>query len=429
MRTVPVPPGVETEIFVLGRGALADVGEVLAKNFPGRRPWIVADGNTWRVAGERLARMLAPVGGGAGSEYAPRVFPGSPVLHPDSFHADELARAMPADAVPVAVGSGVINDLVKRAAGLREAPYCCVPTAASVDGYTSFGAALSVDGFKKTMPCPAPRAVVADVDVLETAPPEMLSAGYADLAAKITGGADWLIADAMGEEAVDAAVWELVQKDLRAWLADPHDLGPVFHGLAATGYAMQMHRSSRPASGAEHLFSHIWEMEGLTHNGEDVSHGFKVGVGTLATTRLMEFAIGLEAADARRLAVPGVDRAGRVAEIDALMEGDRYGADVRTVALAKFLEGPALAERRGRIWDAWDEIRLRLRRQLIPSAELSRMLAAAGCPVTPDAIGLGAEQFRHAIHAAQLIRNRYTIIDLLYEAGLLRRATDALPVG
>jgi glycerol-1-phosphate dehydrogenase [NAD(P)+] len=39
-------------------------------------------------------------------------------------------------------------------------------TAASMDGYTAFGAAITHDGFKQTFACPAPRAVVADLDIL-----------------------------------------------------------------------------------------------------------------------------------------------------------------------------------------------------------------------------------------------------------------------
>lgn len=51
---------------------------------------------------------------------------------------------------------------------------------------------------------------------------------------------------------------------------------------------MQATQSSRPASGAEHQFSHLWDMEHLKYNGASVSHGFKVGIGTLASTAFLE---------------------------------------------------------------------------------------------------------------------------------------------
>ena len=50
------------------------------------------------------------------------------------------------------------------------------------------------------------------------------------------------------------------------------------------------------------------------------------------------------------------------------------------------------------------------------------MLKDAGAPTHYSEIGLPHEQFIHGIHAAQLIRKRYTVLDMLYEAGLLDEA-------
>src|SRR4030095_11441872 len=109
--------------------------------------------------------------------------------------------------------------------------------------------------------------------------------------------ADWLVADALGVEPVDSRVWELVQGPLRAAVGHPGDLAGgepkalarLVEGLVMSGLAMQAHASSRPASGAEHQFSHLWEMEGLGHDRwPPLSHGFKVGVGSVAIAALYE---------------------------------------------------------------------------------------------------------------------------------------------
>ena len=63
---------------------------------------------------------------------------------------------------------------------------------------------------------------------------------------------------------------------------------------------------------------------------------------------------------------------------------------------------------------------------LIPFDTLKAMFRAASCPVAPAEIGLDAAQFRHGVLAAQLIRNRYTILDVLDELGLLCEAADAV---
>ncbi|WP_295810120.1 sn-glycerol-1-phosphate dehydrogenase [uncultured Victivallis sp.] len=427
MNPVPIPPGMETRLFLLENDALNQLPEAIRSLWGNdARPWLVADDNTWRAAGAEVAKILKA----AGMEGpAPFLFPGTPMLHADEGNVNLLLEQFPENVVPVAIGGGTVNDLVKRASGLRHVSYCCVPTAPSVDGYTSSGAALTASGLKQTLPCPAPLAVVADSGILRNAPPEMFAAGYADLMAKIPAGADWLAADTLGIEAVDPAVWELVQTPLRDNLSDPSDVRRVFTGLAATGYAMQLYRDSRPASGADHLVSHIWEMENLCCNGKPVSHGFKVAIGTVTSTALYEALFSLSEQEARRLARPGLDRAGREAEIDALLSVGTYGAATRTIALDKFREGDALAERRELIYRNWETLRKRILHQLYPLEELTRRLTAAGCPVKPADIQLGREQFLHGIRTAQLIRKRYTVLDLVYELGLLEELLQRiLPV-
>ncbi len=169
--------------------------------------------------------------------------------------------------------------------------------AASVDGYSSFGAAINQEGFKKTLECPAPSVIVADTEILRDAPAEMTAAGYADLLSKVPAGADWIIADFVGVDPILPAIWDMVQTDLRTWVQTPEQLKTgdeqafayLFEGLTMSGFAMQACRKSRPASGADHLFSHIWEMQHHRDvNGEPISHGFQVAIGTLASTALIE---------------------------------------------------------------------------------------------------------------------------------------------
>ena len=149
MNLLPIPPGMETEAFVLDSGALHDVPEVLRRRFQSRRPWIVADENTWRAAGASLFDILKTAGL---DPHEPFIFPAVPMIHADNALTPRLTEAMPFDCVPVSVGGGTINDLVKRASAVTRHRYLCVPTASSVDGYTSYGAAMTDNGLKKTLP-------------------------------------------------------------------------------------------------------------------------------------------------------------------------------------------------------------------------------------------------------------------------------------
>src|SRR5208283_4601417 len=88
-------------------------------------------------------------------------------IYADEEHVRQLTESLRAhSAIPVAVGSGTVNDLTKLAAHQANRKYMVVGTAASMDGYAAFGASITTEGSKETIDCPAPRAVLADLDVM-----------------------------------------------------------------------------------------------------------------------------------------------------------------------------------------------------------------------------------------------------------------------
>ena len=123
---------------------------------------VVADENTFEVAGRAVQERLEAAGRTLEEPY---VFPGKPTIHGDYENIKPLIESLRGhDAIAVAVGAGSLNDIAKRASYECERPYMNVATAASMDGYTAFGAAISVEGYKQTLTCPAPHAVLADLE-------------------------------------------------------------------------------------------------------------------------------------------------------------------------------------------------------------------------------------------------------------------------
>ena len=283
----------DTKALVIGSDALPRSAEMFKELFPGKRAIIVADKITYPLAGEAVKNYFDAAGI---AQDEPHIFT-DPKLYAEWSFVEELDGVLAAtDAVPVAVGSGVINDLSKLCSHHNGRRYMVVGTAASMDGYTAYGASITKDGNKQTFDCPAPLGMVLDPSISAAAPACMSASGYADLIAKIPAGADWMLADAVGAEAMDDFAFSLVQDGLPEALCDPTgvhagDVGKVgrlAEGLLLSGFAMQATQSSRPASGAEHQFSHLWDMEHLRFQGASVSHGFKVGIGTLASTAFLE---------------------------------------------------------------------------------------------------------------------------------------------
>ena len=62
----------------------------------------------------------------------------------------------------------------------------------------------------------------------------------------------------------------------------------MFEGLVIGGVAMAYAGMSRPASGIEHYFSHIWDMRGLEFDTPIHLHGTQCAMGTLLTARLYD---------------------------------------------------------------------------------------------------------------------------------------------
>jgi glycerol-1-phosphate dehydrogenase [NAD(P)+] len=418
----------DTEQVVLAPGGLESVAELFDGVFGEQPAAIVADENTFAAAGEAARRGLEA----NGRRVETYVFPGRPVLHADYANIEALVGWLRTrEAVPVAVGGGTVNDIAKRAAFECGRGYVCVATAASVDGYTSFGASITKEGVKQTLECSAPRAVLADLAVPADAPAKMTSAGYADLLAKIPARADWIIADALEVEPIDSDVWSLVQDPLREATGRPADLHAgdlsamegLTEGLLMSGLAMQSAGSSRPASRAEHQFSHLWEMEGLGQEAEGdqppLSHGFKVGVGTVSIAALYERLLERDLTGLNIREISGawpkwseVERRIRSTFPPSLEQ------QVVEQSRAKDVEADQLCARLSLISERWPELRERVGEQVLPAWQLRDQLREAGCPTTPAEIGLSHEQLRATYRRAQMIRPRYTILDLLNEIGL-----------
>ena len=364
----------DTSHLTLDAGAITLTATAFRASFGERPAVVVADLTTWSVAGQRVEQVLRR----AGLVTRPSIVLSAP-LHADFERVLSLEAAIGAvDAIPVAVGSGTINDLTKLAAHRLNRPYMVVATAASMDGYAAFGASITRDGFKQTMACPAPAGIVADLDVLAAAPTPLTAAGYGDLLGKVTAGADWIVADALEVEAIDVAAWELVQGPLGEAVGSPerlraHELAATeqfFLGLVISGLAMQATQSSRPASGAEHLISHLWEMTGLAEGPHPPLHGTKVGIGTVLVTMLYE---RLLAHDLSTIDVEACVTALPMAEtVECQVRAGLPAGEVADRAVVESLaKHPTAEQLRARLTllrERWPGLRERLQGQLLPPA-------------------------------------------------------------
>lgn len=204
----------------------------------------------------------------------------------------EMAFAIDAKAqMVVGIGGGKVIDAAKYAAYLRKLPFLSVPTSASSDGFSSASASLLVNGRRTSVPARLAYGIVADTEVIRSAPEKFLFSGIGDLVSKITALYDWVYEDRMGYTVLNDFAVMIAKKAVNSFVRTPFEsirdelfLRELLDSLAMSGIANEIAGSSAPTSGSEHLISHA--LDKLLETPE--LHGIQVGVATYLMSRVQE---------------------------------------------------------------------------------------------------------------------------------------------
>ncbi|MBT8334176.1 MAG: iron-containing alcohol dehydrogenase, partial [Deltaproteobacteria bacterium] len=267
------------EEFFYDQYSFGSIPRLINRFSDGNRCMLIADSRTYMVAGEEIRELLADDDFTVQRFIVPDIDGESPVV--DSQTKDSLLEECSAADLYIALGSGVINDLVKWLAFLQHKPYIVVATAASMNGYASANVAATVDGLKVLFHAAAPKAVIATPDILINAPHELSTAGLGDVLAKSVSGADWrvnqfLFGDYYCQFSVDLLkhlepIYLKNPQKIRD--RDPAGFKALFEALFYSSVAMTITGTSAPASGGEHLISHTLDMLAARDNHAHDLHG------------------------------------------------------------------------------------------------------------------------------------------------------------
>ena len=405
-------------------GAVDSLPEAL-KAVGGEKPFIVCDVNTRAAAWDRVRGVLEK----AGVPYTLYCFPMAHV-EPDEYAVGSLTMAFdPSCDCVMGIGSGVINDCCKvlcHAVGKKQ---LIVGTAPSMDGYASNSSSMIRERIKVSLYNAAPAAIICDIDIIKNAPMRMLWAGFGDMLAKYIALCEWRISHLVTDEYYCENIAGLMRQSLRRIVEnapglrdrDEKAVQATVEGLVLSGIAMSYAGISRPASGLEHYFSHLWEMMALDRGTPYELHGIQVGVGTLIVLRLY---------DEIRKMTP--DR--QLAEdFMAHFSNDEWEAMIRRV-FGKAAEAVIRQEhesyhkndperharRLDRIVNGWPEI-MRIIAEELPETETiaSLMRSLDGMPMLPADIDISRQDTEDAFIASRDIRDKYLTSSMLWDMGLL----------
>jgi glycerol-1-phosphate dehydrogenase [NAD(P)+] len=396
---------------VCSRSLRHDIDALVAEALGPMKLAVIDDRHTGEAFGDRVFKALKGR------------FPTTHVTLPPFPQADDVTadylrtQTLSCDAL-VAVGSGTLGDLCKYVSHMDDKPYVIFPTAASMNGYGSGNASITVNGYKKTLTAHMPKAIFCDLSVIAAAPARLSKAGLGDALARPTAQADWLLSHILLGTPYDETPFQL-QQDIEPQLfdsargialADPPTIELLTQLCILSGFGMAIAGGSQPASGGEHMIAHamemsvecgVWSMEkkilpnSKLQTPTTALHGEAVGVTTLTMARMQE---QLLSANPRLHDDDFPD-----AKIKAL-----YGEQRMLEAKKAFAKKQAAIANLA----SWQSAVEKITSIMLPSAKLQSILEAAQAPTTPHALGWDDKTYAATVETARFLRDRFGFLDI-----------------
>ena len=414
----------------VGSGILEELPQILSQ-YKGKKLLLVADKNTYEIAGQWVTDRLS-------EEFLLKKL----IYQDDHLVADAkslgamLMELEEDTSMILTVGSGTLNDITRYVSATTKVPYAIVATASSMDGYASIVSPLIRNGVKTTFKGVYPIAIIGDTQIMKDAPMHMLQAGLGDVLGKYTGLADWRMSKILGLERdepycdnifnlVESAVEKCVGAAPKLSSRNEDTIQAIMEGLILSGLCIGLAGHSRPASGSEHQIAHYIEMKFLQDNVHTKwLHGNKVGVATLAVLEAYDYLFSRDIEEIRA--------SGKYKELDKKKWTQRiercYGGmsgQILELKEKELLLGSEERENRiDLVVKSWEEIKNSCYSSLPLPSQLIQILKDTGAIYNPKDLGVDRQLFKDSLMVAKEIRNRYGIMQLLDDLGMLEEVAE-----
>ncbi len=385
------------------------------------RFFMVVDQNTYPALGKKVEESLIQ----AGINVKTICLEGAEIIADESTLVQVLLQ-VGEDARPfIAVGSGTITDITRYISYVTRMPFISLPTAPSVDGYTSMNAPLVILRVKETIKAHGPLAVFADLGTLCQAPKAMIAAGFGDMLGKLTALADWKLSHLLMDEPYDAEVAARAARALASCIDNAAEIGAaseigiriLLEGLIETGLCMLKVGMSHPASGSEHHVSHFWEMKLLQENRPAILHGAKVGVATALMAGAYQSLRQLTPDQVSSI-LSGARLPNRETEVNAIRQAFGPIADQIIAIQEPYLSmtPEAFEAFKAKISAHWSEI-LAITAMVPDPETIKGWLTAVSGPTTPTELGLNDGYVQQAVGYAYCLRSHFTLLTFRHLLG------------
>ena len=422
----------DKDIYV-GSGLIDKLPGYIKRRGLGTHCVLVADNNTYEIAGRRVSQTLKA----AGLSVIECVIVREGKMEPDERAVGEvLLSIQPETEFLVAVGSGSVTDTTRVNAERTGLPFVSVGTAPSMDGYTSAIAPLTFKGLKIHRKGPCPEIIVCDTEILKTAPLDMIRSGVGDVLGKYIAKCDWKLGNIINDEPycfvcgeiVTDAVKKLLDNIDEILLKTDKGMKILIEALLLAGVTVLIIGNTRAVASVEHNIAHYWEMMMMMQGKEAPAHGASVGVATLLVWPMFMRFMDEDLSKIDFGAV--LDRAITREQREKWMVhayGKAGGESIMEENPGDFLTREEQERRIRRAQERIGEIRAAIA-EMPKYEEILAAMKKLGAQLTPAECGVDAQLLTTSMHCGKDYRTRYTLFKLLDECGLLEEYLKDYPL-
>ncbi|MEM1343415.1 MAG: iron-containing alcohol dehydrogenase [Pseudomonadota bacterium] len=413
-RTGKASPRAATEAIVIEESLDGREADLIAALALEGTLAVVADAPTWEAMGRRVATALT----GAGLSLREVVIEGHP--HADMAEAERLRARLAGVSHAVAVGSGTLNDLCKYVTAADGRTCSVFATAASMDGYTSSTASMTLpSGLKISLPAQAPKAAFFDLGVIAAAPPRLAAAGFGDCLCSSVARIDWWMSHRLHGSFFMEEPYLIAEANDREMLArvggigrgEIEAIGYLVRALVLSGLGVTLTKVSNHGSMGEHQISHYIDCFARERHPGTL-HGEQVGVASLTMARLQAQILASDTPPV--LGPTKIDRPGMAARM-----GERIAEECAAEYAKKALDADGATALNDQLAALWPDLRRECLGLAVAPEAMAAALSAAGGATDAAGLGLDAGFYKEAVRHGHEMRNRYSFADIACDAGLL----------
>ncbi len=337
----------------------------------------------------------------------------------------------------VGVGSGTICDLNKYATFYADKenplPLVIIQTALSVNAFSDNSSVMLINGVKRTVHSRYPSILIIDLDIVTAAPPEMNVSGYGDLIATWTAPVDWYLANVLGmgknfhtapSDMIRTQCERLLENSEKLAACDPKVIGELANVLTLSGFSMGLADESSPASGSEHVMSHLIDMASGVRKTGICYHGTQVAVSGIISCLLWDYLLhefDPKMVDVDRCYPTAEEMEPRVKAAFDWLDNTHSAANECWSDYQKKLAKWHANKENFRVFLAdFDQFKARVSPWVKDPAYIADCMHKANAPCRYKDLNypVDAKTATWAITNCHMMRNRFSIIDLLHFSGV-----------